>query len=140
VKFFLSGETDVQIGEAHRLISNEIEAKIKTLADNDYGSEFTYIGVIPIIIDPKRGLFEEGFFKERILIKRKAKETDIRLKTDFNKFFAADYETKRLLLLENIIRSIKAIGVKSKGDFQSEKLVKDILQLFGVSHETLDNL
>jgi hypothetical protein len=140
MKFFISGETDGQLGESYRIIRNEIEAAIKTLGDNDYGSEFTYIGIVPIIIDPKRGLFEQGFFKERVLIKRKTRETDIRLRTDFNKFYFANNDGKRLLLLENVIRSIKAIIAKSKGDFKGEKLIKDILKAFKVEQEAIDQL
>jgi len=140
MKFFISGETDGQLNDSYRIIRNEIEAQIKTLEGNDYGSEFIGIGIIPIIIDPKRGLFEQGFFKERILIKRKSKDTDIRLRTDFDNFYTASHDAKRLLLLENIIRSIEAIQKRSKGDFKGEKLINDILQLFDIKQETIDHL
>jgi hypothetical protein len=140
MKIFISGETDGQISKDFGDLLREIAAKVKTLTDKDYGSEFTFIGIIPVIIDPKRGLFENGFFKERVLIKRKAKEADIRLRTDFDKFFSADFETKRLLFIENIIRSIKAIAARSKSDFNSEKLIKDILEIYNIEQEKLDQL
>jgi hypothetical protein len=122
----MSGETDGQISNEYRIVRNEIELKLKQLESNDYGSEFVDIGIIPIIIDPKRGLFEAGFFKERKLVKRKTKEADIRLRTDFDKFYAADNNNKRLLLVDNVIRAIRVIGEKSKVDFNSEKLISDI--------------
>lgn len=61
MKFFMSGEIDVQLGDQYRLVRNEVEAKLKTLERNDYSSEFKNIGIIPIIVDPKRGLIREGF-------------------------------------------------------------------------------
>ena len=140
IKLFMSGEIDGQLGDTYRIVRNEIETKLKTLESNDYGSEFIDIGIIPIIIDPKRGLFEAGFFKERKLIKRKAREADIRLRTDFDKFFAADYDGKRLLLLENVIRSIRVIGEKSKSDFNADKLIGDIYELFEIDADRLKNL
>jgi len=137
MRIFMSGETDGQISNDYRIVRNEIELKLKQLESNDYGSEFVDIGIIPIIIDPKRGLFEAGFFKERKLIKRKTKEADIRLRTDFDKFYAADNNNKRLLLVDNVIRAIRVIGEKSKADFNSEKLISDILQIFNISEKEL---
>ena len=102
--------------------------------------EFVDIGIIPIIIDPKRGLFEAGFFRERKLIKRKAKEADIRLKTDFIKFQAGDDNIKRLLLIDNIVRSIRVIGEKSKSDFNAEKLISDIIMAVEIDVKALDDL
>jgi hypothetical protein len=136
----MSGETDGQISNEYRIVRNEIELKLKQLESNDYGSEFVDIGIIPIIIDPKRGLFEAGFFKERKLVKRKTKEADIRLRTDFDKFYAADNNNKRLLLVDNVIRAIRVIGEKSKVDFNSEKLISDILQIFNISEKELADL
>jgi hypothetical protein len=140
MRIFISGETDGKISDVIGKLLSEIHQKFKPLESNDYGSEFTNIGIIPIIIDPRRGLFEEGFFKERKLIKRKAREADIRLRTDYNKFFSADYEKKRLLFLENIIRSVRVIGDKSKLDFNAEKLINDIYKLFDIDAKVLENL
>lgn len=140
MRIFVSGELDGKISDAFSQVLREIDPKVKSLENNDYGSEFVDIGIIPIIIDPRRGLFEEGFFKERKLIKRKAKEADIRLYTDFDKFFNADYETKRLLLLDNIIRSIRVIGERSKTDFKAEKLINDIYRVCGIDESKLKNL
>jgi hypothetical protein len=135
----MSGETDGQISNEYRIVRNEIELKLKQLESNDYGSEFVDIGIIPIIIDTKRGLFEAGFFKERKLIKRKTKGADIRLRT-VDKFYAADHNKQRLLLVDNVIRSIKVIGEKSKTDFNSEKLIADILEVFKISEKKLAGL
>ena len=137
MRIFMSGETDGQISNEYRIVRNEIELKLKQLESNDYGSEFVDIDIIPIIIDPKRSLFEAGFFKERQLIKRKTKEAEIRLRTDFDKFYAADHNKKRLLLVDNVIRAIKVIGEKSKSDFNSEKLIADILKVFSINADDL---
>jgi Immunity protein 44 len=140
MRIFISGEIDGQISNEVREIRNEIDRKLNCLENNDYGSEFVDIGIIPIIIDPKRGLFEAGFFKERKLIKRKAKEADIRLKTDFNKFQAGDNKIRRLLLIDNVIRSIRVIGEKSKSDFNAEKLISDIIKALEIDAKALDDL
>jgi hypothetical protein len=140
MRIFVSGELDEKISHDFRQLFREADELLKPLESNDYGSEFEFIGIIPIIIDPRRGLFEAGFFKERKLIKRKAREADIRLRTDFDKFYAADHNKKRLLLVDNIIRSIRVIGEKSKSNFSSEKLIADILQVFNIKEEDLVGL
>lgn len=75
-----------------------------------------------------------------MLIRRKAKGADIRLRTDFNRFFKADDIGKRLLLLDNIIRSVKAIAGKSRSDFKAEKLINDIYELFEVDPKALEEM
>jgi len=141
MRIFVSGELDGKIPSGiFSKFFKECDEKLGPLENNDYGMEFDSIGIIMIVIDPRRGLFEEGFFKERKLIKRKAKEADIRLRTDFDKFNNADYDTKRLLLLENIVRSIRIIGEKSKVDFQAEKLIADILEQFGIDEGSIKSL
>jgi|WetSurMetagenome_2_1015567.scaffolds.fasta_scaffold1029521_1 hypothetical protein len=139
-RFFMSGEIDGKIHQDYNKLSLEIEAKIKLLEANDYGSEVVDIGIIMIIIDPRRRLFEEGFFRERKLIRRKSKGADIRLRTDFDKFQAADHEGRRLLLLDNVIRSLKVITERVKKDFKGEQLISDVYQLFNIKPEDLDNL
>jgi hypothetical protein len=138
MRIFVSGELDEKISHDFRQLFREADELLKPLESKDYGTEFESIGIIPIIIDPKRGLFEAGFFKERKYIKRKLKGADIRLRTDFDKFYAADYSKKRLLFLDNIIRSIRVIGEKSKSDFNSEKLITDILEAFKIDENTLN--
>ena len=64
MRIFISGEIDGQISNDYRITRNEIDRKLNCLENNDYGFEFVDIGIIPIIIDPKRGLFEAGFFRE----------------------------------------------------------------------------
>jgi hypothetical protein len=140
MRIFISAEKDGKLSDKFRVIRNEIDSKILPLERNDYGSEFKSIGIIPIIIDPRRGLFEHGFFKERKLVKRKAREADIRLRTDFDKFQNGDYQTKRLPLIDNIVRSIRVIGEKSKSDFNSENLISDICKVLDVDVKMLEGL
>ncbi|MBT3362847.1 MAG: dihydrolipoamide succinyltransferase [Chloroflexi bacterium] len=140
MKFFLSGELDHGISEACMQIEMEIEPILNTLENTNYGSEVVDIGIIPIIIDPKRGLLEEGFFKERKLFKRKTAEADFRLRIDYNKFKAADYEKRKLLLLNNIVESIKILGQRARKDFDHVKLMNDIYKLFDINEETLMQL
>jgi hypothetical protein len=138
--FFISGELDGKLHQDYTTLSREISSKLKTLEVNDYGSEFVDIGVIMIIIDRRRGIFDDGTYKERKLIHWKTKAADIRLITEFDTFQAADYEGRRLLLLDNLIRSIKVIAGRSKGDFNGEQLITDIYRLFSIEPKMLENL
>lgn len=140
MRFFLSGETDHKVGDAFGKAINELEPVLNTLAGNNYGSEVIVIGVIPVIIDPAMGLLQEGFFKERKLFKRKTSEADFRLWIDFDKFYNADYETKKLLIIDNIIRSIRILGGRAKKDFDSKRLIDDIYRLFNIDESTLREL
>ena len=140
MKFYMSGEVDGKVGDIFGKLVNEIKPKLKTLEDRDYGGEVDDLGIIPVIIDPRMGLLEKGFFKERRLFKRKAKEADFRLWIDFDKFYNADYEKKKLLILDNIIRSIKILGEKAKKDFDEEKLINDIYNLFDIDENKLKGL
>lgn len=73
MKFFISGELDGQISNQYRRVRNEIESKLKTLEDNDYGSEFIDIGIIPIIIDSKKGAIRRSLFQRKSVNKTKGK-------------------------------------------------------------------
>jgi hypothetical protein len=85
-------------------------------------------------------MLKNGFFAERKLIKRKSREADIRLQIDYDRFLSADKEMRRKLIIKNIIDSIRVVGQKAKKDFNGERLEKDILGIFGLKSEQLDNL
>ena len=106
---------------------------------DNYGTEFRNIGIIVTCIS-KEWLANMDNYKERKLIKRIAKEADIRLHMDFEKFMSVDQKTQRMIYLNTIIKSIQVVQDRSKGDFKGDALVDDILKALDVSKEQLDNL
>lgn len=138
MKFFMSSESDGRYDdfeEPLRIISNEIEDTIKPfIEERSYGEDVTDISIISVIIKPD--LAKEGWFKERVLFKRKAKDADLRLRIDYDKFVKGNDEIKRLLLIDNITKSIGKLSVKTK-DFDSKKLQEDILSILNVTWEEL---
>ena len=91
---------------------------------NNYGKEFKSIAIIPSCVDDD--FWRTLGWKERTQIWRKKGEADIRLRMDYERFISEDYTNKKIMFVEIIIKSIKIIQLKSKGDFNGEKLIKDI--------------
>jgi hypothetical protein len=135
--FFMSCEMDKQVGDIYPEIEKEIESKLNTLKDKDYGSAVTSIGIIPIIVG--QSLLDEGFFKERRLFSRKNKEADYRLRIDLKRFMESDNETRRLMVIKNVIESVRSLGEKAKKDFDAKTLEEDILRVLNVTIEKVDN-
>ncbi|WP_368862579.1 Imm44 family immunity protein, partial [Weissella confusa] len=48
-------------------------------------------------------------------------------------FLSADYATRKILIIRNIIQSIRILGEKAKFDFNAIKLEQDILQIFDIN-------
>lgn len=142
MKFFMSSESDSRYNNFQddlRIIRNEIENKIKNFVENkEYGTELEDIGMIAIIIKFNEEMENEGWFKERVLFKKSKKDADIRLRVDYDKFVKGDNEKKKLLLIDNVIKSIRAISKKAKKDFRAQELENDILNLFNLSVKDLE--
>jgi hypothetical protein len=143
MKFFMSSESDSRFddfGESLRKVHNEIERQIKNaLEGTDYGSGVESFGIIPIIIKFDEQMEKDGWFKERVLFQRKQKAADLRLRINYDKFVKGNEETRKLLLIDNIVKSIEAFSKRTK-DFKAEKLIQDILSLFSVTREDLSAL
>ena len=141
--FFMTSESDSRYDnfeESLRVIRNEIENTIKPVVEKrDYGKDVQLLAVIPIIIKFDQQMEDEGWFKERVLYKKKSKETDIRLRIDYVKFVKGNDNTKRLLLIDNIIKSIDRIVPKTK-DFDHKTLKEDILSVLNVSWDDLQKV
>lgn len=141
MKFFMSSEMDSRydnFGESLRRVRKEIEPVIKKcLDDKNYGSEVEDFAVICIIMKFDKQMEADGWFKERRLFKRKTKEADMRLRIDYDKFVRGDDNVKRLLLIDNVIRSIQELSKLAKKDFRAEELQNDILKAFNLNMEDL---
>ncbi|MGG3754360.1 Imm44 family immunity protein [Bacillus anthracis] len=133
MRFFLSGELEGDIAEGFINIISEIGSELEGLNSNDYGSEVEEIAIIPIVAKITPEYEDAGFFKERKLFKRKSKEADFRLRIDHETFLSADYATRKILIIRNIIQSIRILGEKAKSDFNAIKLEQDVLQIFDIN-------
>ena len=109
-----------------------IKPVIDKIEQNDYGTEFESIGIIPSIISKELMLPD---WKERKQIWRKKREADIRLIIDYEQFIAADLDTQFLLYVQCVIDSIMVVENRKKGDFQGRKLIADILSELGITQE-----
>lgn len=105
---------------------------------NNYGTEFKEIAIIPSCMNDK--FWSILGWRERKKIWGKKGEADIRLRIDYERFVKETTENKRLLFIENIIKSIEIVSEYSKGDFESDKLITDILRALKVSKEDLNKL
>lgn len=130
MRFFLSGELEGEIAEGFINIISEIGSDLEKLNSNNYGSEVEEIAIIPIVVNITPEYEAAGFFKERKLFKKKSKVADFRLRIDYETFLSADYATRKILIIENIIQSIRLLGEKATSDFNAIKLEQDILQVF----------
>lgn len=144
MKIILGAEAYQSACDLFRYAWNELQAAVDSLSGFDYGTEFESISVIPIIMPSE---FHDSY-RERKLIKRKAKEADIRLYVDYESFVRcrSDMERepfksrRRLLLIKAIVDSITVVENGKKGDFQGIKLIDDLLRALKVEKEDLQNL
>lgn len=128
MKIFISGETSPEIGffEALRQIM-QIETFV---LKKKYGSGVEFFGIVVMIMTDEH--LKVTQFEEFIRYSPKKKEAEARLKTDYDTFKNATLEKKVLLLLENIIRSIRAIAQHIPEGFDAQKFEKDILTLYDI--------
>lgn len=105
---------------------------------NNYGTEFRSIAIILTCVDDD--FWDILGWKERTQIWRKKREADIRLRMDDERFIRETPENKRLMFIDIIVKSIKVVQEKSKGDFRGNDLISDILNTLEVTQEQLDDL
>ena len=114
-------------------ILKEVTKELSFVTDKDigledvdnYGKEFKSIAIIPSCVDDD--FWRALGWKERVQIWRKKGEADIRLRMDYDRFITEDDTNKKIMFVEIIIKSIRSIQSRSKGDFDGEKLIEDIL-------------
>lgn len=105
---------------------------------DNYGTEFREIAIIPTCVNDE---YWDGLgWKERKQIWRKKREADIRLRMDYERFNNETQRNKRLLFIDVIIKSIRVVQEKSKGDFEGNKLIRDILSALKVSEDEIRQL
>lgn len=145
MRLFLSAEHEHKANFPFYKVWKEVEEKLQFVCkenvglekDTTYGTEFEDIGIISIIVPQD---IKDWGLKERRLIKRKAKEADIRLYIDYERFIKETPENQRLMYIKNILDSIDVVIERSKGDFKGEKLKQDILDALEVTMEDIQSL
>jgi len=136
MKFWFSGEVDSRAANTFRTIRKELEARLNAeLADRDYGSAIEKFAIIPMLLGPE---FAEGR-PERRLVKRKERVADYRLSIDFDAWQAGSDLDRTLLLVENVLKSIRDIGRKLPGSFRAVELEEDIRRMFPeIANKTME--
>lgn len=105
---------------------------------NNYGTEFQQIAIIPSCVDDR--FWDALGWKERKQIWRKKGEADIRLRMDYDRFINETPKNQRLLFLDIIVNSIQIVQERSRGDFRGDALIRDILLTMNVSEKELQQL
>ena len=85
-----------------------------------------------------------GWGKPRKYISYKNRYADIRLPVPYVEFINADYDTKYLMVVKNIVESIQVIDDKirksKRAEFAGDDFIRDFLQKLDIPSEKLDNI
>ena len=85
--------------------------------DKNYSELIDIIGITPIVA-PKE-LLERGLFKETKKCEIRYRFASVSLAIDYDAFTQGDVTEKKKLIIENILKSMKAIQKRAKIDFDS---------------------
>ena len=149
MKIFVSSEESIGVGNKTNSIYQVVDPVCQKLAENNYGSEFEIISIIPTIMEDR---FLSSEWKERRLIRYAKKDADIRLIMDYNKFVNADEKVKSTKLFHIAKKEyhgelippesddFKVVDSKKRGDFQGNELISDVLDALKVKWEDVKDL
>lgn len=138
MKLFLSIEAQNAFESGLAAILSEVNEKLWFVTDrqaklediNNYGTEFRVVSIIPTCVDDD--FWKSLGWKERISISRIKKEADLRLRMDYREYMNETPENRRLLFIKTIVASIQVLQQRSKGDFNGELLISDLLKALDV--------
>lgn len=112
---WMSAEQMEECRDANRSVRNEIEPRINELIKDCKLGDYREWAVITIILN------ENGpDYKEIVRRSIKNKELEFRLKIDYDAFMKADYNGKKKLVLEVLLRSLDLME-KWKKDIKREE-------------------
>ena len=138
--FFLSCEiwrSANKVSEIIREISKKVDAD--TLEIALFSDGIDDIGII-VNCHPE-GNMRDGWGKPRKYINYVKKSADIRLPIPYSMFVSAEYEDQYLMVVKNIVASIRVIGEKcaksKRARFDSEAFVREFLKRLDVSEDSL---
>lgn len=129
-----------KVSEIIREISKKVDADTFEIAPFSDGIDD--IGII-VNCHPE-GNMRDGWGKPRKYINYVKKSADIRLPIPYIEFVSAEYQDQYLMVVKNIVDSIRVIGEKcaksKRARFDSESLVKVFLEKLDVSEESLEGV
>ena len=96
----------------------------KYVENKQYSNIVNTIGITPIIA-PK-DIIEQGFFKQEKKCDIRYGFASVSLWIDYDEFLQSDLINKKIMIVKNILDSIKVIARKAKIDY--EKFYDDIIQ------------
>ena len=96
----------------------------KYVENKQYSNIVNTIGITPIIA-PK-DIIEQGFFKQEKKCDIRYGFASVSLWIDYDEFLQSDLINKQIMIVKNILDSIKVIARKAKIDY--EKFYDDIIQ------------
>lgn len=141
--FFLSCEiwrSASKVSEIVRVICEKIDENSFEIAPFSDGIDS--IGII-VNCHPEGNMLD-GWGKPRKYISYKNRFADIRLPIPYFEFVSANYEDQYLMVVKNIVESIRVIGDKcsksKRARFDSDGLVRKFLDKLGISEESLENV
>lgn len=97
--------------------------------DKNYSEKIDTVGIVPIIA-PKE-LIQKGLWQQEIKYDMKIKLAYVSKWIDFDEYRSSDIEGRRILILKNILDSMKSISRKANLDYDSFK--KDLLNFLGIN-------
>ena len=123
---YFSNEYGVD-GEIH-FMCREIS---KFMNERHYSEKIETIGIVPIVA-PK-DLIEQGAWQEEIKYSMKLKLAYVSKQIEFNEYKLASINERKLLIVNNILVSVKAISRKGKLDYA--RFSKDLLKFLEIDLE-----
>ena len=109
------------------LISHKIDI-------TNYTKSLDIIGITPIIAPVQ--IINEGKCKEVKLISLQYRMASISLISDYEIFYNADMPLKKIIILENIFKSLAVIKKRIRSQFDYDKMVSDIKKLVSVTENS----
>lgn len=142
-KLFISCEIHINANEVSSIIKRICDTiKEKEFDMKKYSKDLTDIGIIVNCFRDED--LEVGFGKVRKYINYQKGYADIRLPIPYNEFKNADDNTKYLMVVDNIVKSIQTIEEKcnksKRAKFDSKKMISDILEKLNVTSEDIKNV
>lgn len=127
MEIFLGAETEGAAAGKWFELQKTLTPLLNCLRDVDYGKDLTSIGIITILM--RDSFFEDGGYPERRYYNSRKKEADIRLRMDYHSFNKATSEQRKAIYIQHIIRCIETAGEKVSGDFDADRLIRDVKNL-----------
>ena len=130
MKLWTSGEVHGDVGD--KIINNLkiIERKVNNYLENkNYGEGVVLWGYISIVLPSS--LLPPSFFQEIKRYRKSKKETEFRLKLDYDQLVKADEMERHFLICESLLRSVEIARTELKiPNFDLSEFAKDLKECF----------